>query len=273
MPPMQTIGMWGLREEARKSWDYVVSDEVIHRSDVIYGDYQFSHVLAEQYLDGDSWFEAHWTLIKLGQRETHFQCIYEVAQVSSTSEDRKVESKRIGIHRDRPMFVHSPKLIELPERMSPVVIPSAIRLKLVDDVCHCGWKQLAPVLVGGVVLLEDQKTNLPLFGAVEALKGRKMCESPSQLVKSCPEATNEITEQHGNDFRHNLVLNPADMDGLIEIVIVGDGVWFRINPVLNGYLKRVEMKLRPTGFHIYVDEPRVNRCHGDSLVEWGTIGA
>jgi hypothetical protein len=270
---MKSIGIWGLREEARKTWDHVISDKVVYRSEVIYGERELSHVLAEKYLQGDVWIEIHWTLIKPDQREVHFNCICEVAQVPLPSFKREMKIERTGINGDSPVFVHVPKLVELPERMSPVGVFSDIRLKCVDDICHCGWEQLAPVVVGGIPFLEGEKLDLPLLRTVENTNWRQVRECPSQLIEGRSQATNKISDKHGDKFWSEFVLNPNDMDGLLEIVMVGDGIWFRVNPVLDGHLKRFDMKIRPAGFHVHIDKSRVNRHNAEMLAECGRIGA
>ena len=155
---MQTIGIWGLREEARELWDYFVCNEVIYFSEPFKGNFELAQVLAKQYLDGDLWFEVHWTFIKVDHREMHFNCIIERSpRDEEILPSGKWESdiERIGIHGNRPVFVHRPELIKLPEGVILKGIPSEVRLKRINLSCHCGWEESPLEFVNVVSDLSD----------------------------------------------------------------------------------------------------------------------
>jgi hypothetical protein len=266
---MQYVDIWALRKEARESWDHTLSDKVIYLSESSHGDLELSHVLAKKYLDGDFWFEIHWTFVERGYGEMHFNCICEVAQVSLPALKREVEVKRVGIARNRPVFVHAPELIKLPEGVTTKSVSSQVRLKRINLVCHCGWEESPLDFVRGISDFGNGKLNLPLL----SLGQGSNAESPRQLIEGGTETANEVSQQHGDEFWRNFVLDPNDVDGLLEIVIVDDGIRLRVNPILDGHFKLIEVKLRPAGFHIYVNQPRVNRQGATSLTECGTIGA
>lgn len=65
---MQTIGIWGLREEARESWDHFVSDKVVSRR-VVRGRCRTHTKL---YLNRNLWFEIHITRKCDVYGESHF---------------------------------------------------------------------------------------------------------------------------------------------------------------------------------------------------------
>ncbi len=58
-PLMQTVGIWGLREEARESWDHFVSDKVVYLAKSAQWDFEYPS-FSEQYLNGNLWLEVHW---------------------------------------------------------------------------------------------------------------------------------------------------------------------------------------------------------------------
>src|SRR5580704_4277611 len=148
---MQTIGVWGLREEARESWDHFVSDEVVYLAKA--GERDFKNVgFPKQYLNRDIWLEVHWICPCEGERESHFQIICEAINVDETLPSCTGEAniKSIGERGDRPVFIECPEFVELPEGVIPERISSEVRLKRVNDVCHCGWKQFSPVVVSGI---------------------------------------------------------------------------------------------------------------------------
>src|SRR6266496_4817633 len=75
----RAAGLWGLREEARKSWDHILCDDIVYLAQPLDGDFWIAHVFAEKYLLGDAWLEIIWTI-----RETshtgyrHYKAIIEV---------------------------------------------------------------------------------------------------------------------------------------------------------------------------------------------------
>ena len=46
---MQSIGNWGLREEARKFWEHLACDECVHFAELPNINAKGSHELAEKY--------------------------------------------------------------------------------------------------------------------------------------------------------------------------------------------------------------------------------
>lgn len=219
---MRTIGIWRLREEARESWDHVISDKIIYLSEPRHGNLKLSHVFAEQYFEGKVWFEVHWTFVKGDNREMHFLCICEVSPVSFPSGKREMDSERVGIHRNRPMFIHGPEFIKLPEGIVPKRVASEVRLKRVNLGCHCGWEEPSLDFVNVVPDLGDGKLNLPLLSVSESSGRREVGQGPSQLVESRPQTANEVANEHRDQFWSRFILDPDDVDGLLEIVIVGE---------------------------------------------------
>jgi hypothetical protein len=276
---MQTIGIWRLREEARKSWDHVVSDEIVYSVEAVARNLQLPHTFAEKYIDGSGWFEMHFTTQEEGQGEMHFNAILEVADVGFPhfKGRRKADPEIVAIHRNSPVLIHRPEFIQLPKGIVPVGIPSEVRLKSVEDLCHCGWKKAAPELVGAVIVLEDQKTDIPLVLFREMPVAVKVSESPSQLLQGGSQATQEIAEQDGNKFAIHAEFDAKEVQCLIEICVFADGESFRVlKPHFHFRLKGIEVKLCPTGFHFKLGEniPARDRRHDPgSLAGCGTIGA
>ena len=121
-----SIGIWGLREEARESWDHFVSDEVIYFAETSGGNRKFSHVLAEKYLHGELWLEMHFTARVGQQREMHFQVIVEVADEMLPLTRRTGQSNcdLRAIRGDHAMLIHFPEFVQLPKEITLVVIRS-----------------------------------------------------------------------------------------------------------------------------------------------------
>lgn len=273
---MRSIGIWGLREEARKSWDHFVSDKVVYLSESVEGNLE--RTVAEKYLDRDAWFEIHFTAQGESQREYHFQMMIEKRRGKWGDESlpviqRKTDTERIWAERYRSMFVQGPEFIQLPEGIVPKSVPSEVRLKRVDDVCHCGWKQGPAVFIGVVPNLEDREMDLLLFPLGKTLRSVEVGQFPRELIQCGTEATDEIAKQHWDDLWGQGNINPDDIEPLIKLDLFGDGIRFR-GPLPEFGVKRLEVFVRPAGLHFYVDKAIRSRYnHVESLRECGTIGA
>ena len=250
---MQSIGIWGLLKESHESWDYVISDKVVYLAESAPRNLEGPVSLAEKYFDGDGWIEVHITAPCQGQGERHYNVVITAAEKPLPSVHRKTYLCGIGTHRNGSVFVQRPEFIQLPEGIIPVGISSEVRLKLVDGICHCGWKQAAPIFVGVIHDLEDRELNLPLLPLAEFSNGRDVGKSPSQLIQRGTETADEISDQHRDDFRRGGNYHPYDMEHLFKICLVDDGIGF-LGPLIKLGLKRLEVFVRPTGFHFYKDQ-------------------
>lgn len=253
MPENKFVGIWSLREEARKFWKYFISDELIYVPQVISGNSESPHVIAKKYLDGDCWLEMHLTCTEQDEREMHFNCIVELAHVTKPVVRGEVDSQAVGIHGDHSVFVQVPEFIQLPKGIIPKGVASAIRLKRIEDICHCGWKELSPFLVGGFAAgFRDGKLNTSLFLSRESA-GHSVSQSPCKLVEGRPQAADEVSKQHRNNLRDVFDFYPVDVAKIGKICFLGDGIGFRFKPFINFGLKRIEMILRPINLHFYVE--------------------
>jgi hypothetical protein len=247
-----SIGVWGLREEARKSWQNFISNEIVYLPQSNARDFELSHEFAKQYAHRNRWLEVHATFEEQFQRDIHFKSIIEVAnvEVAMPVVEREMDVEAIPIHRDGPVFVHNPEFVQLPEGIIPEGISSVIWLKAVDDICHCTWKQLEPVRVIAVAGASRGETNPLFFPLSENPSFVEMGQLPSQLIEGRPETTDKISEVHGNAFGHFRKFEPKYMPLFLKICLLGNDAVVRIiKPLIQFRLKRIEVFLRPTGFH------------------------
>jgi len=269
---MQSIGIWGLREEARKSWDHVVSDKVIYLGETRDLNLELPS-FAEQYLNGDLWFELHLTCIC--QRESHVSMIWEIvsgATLPVPRTDTKIDTNVVAGAGRTSMLVERPELVQLPERVILESIPSEIRLKRVQLGCHCGWKQHSPVSPG-IGFVENGEANLPLLGLVERPFRIQMGQSPRELVQTGAQATNEVSEQHRDYFRCGCEINFEDVERLFKVFVFTDGVGFDC-PLGDFPFQEMEMFIRPTGLHFHEKQAIRSDVHADATVrECATIPA
>ena len=249
-----SIGVWSLREEARKSWQDFISDEIVYLPEPLARHGKCIHVFAEQYLNRDCWLEMHFTLEVEHQGEVHFNSIIETCPDELRPiVHREMDSERVIVQRDCSVFVHCPEFVQLPQGVVFKSTPSFVRLKAIQGRCHCSWEQLQPISVGGIIKLEDGKTDPPLFFFGKRSSAVKMCQSPSQLVQGGSEITDEIPEEHGDFLRHGFQLKPKDVQSIFKVGFFEDGAGLRIGePAAQFNLKRVEMFLRPGGFYLDV---------------------
>lgn len=250
---MQSIGIWGLREEAHKSWDHFLSNEVIYLAHSLERDFEVIS-LSEQYLDGHLWLELHFTIPDERQRELHFIVICEKVE-SSGRETLPIGETKPVLNTIRqggngPVFIQVPQFVQLPKGVIAKGCPSVVRLKPVYDVCHCGWKQTQPIPVGGVVVLEDRKLNPALLGPTEDPRLVEMGQLPSELIQRGTKATNKVPEQHRDDLWSVSDLDLKSMGRPFKIGLFEDGIWIE-TPLVDLPLKRLEVFVRPTGLHFY----------------------
>src|SRR5205807_347162 len=141
------------------------------------------------------------------------------------------------------MLVERPEFIQLPKGVIPKGIPSVIWLKVVDKLCHCGWKKSESVPVGGVIGPENKETNLPFFFRGENPLSIEMGETPSQLIESRPKIADKIPEQHRNRFRRQLHRYPPNLHCPVKICFMGDSIGWKVEPLIELDLKSFEMFL------------------------------
>jgi hypothetical protein len=247
--------VWELREEARKGWQHFISNEIVYLSQLSTRHLEISHEFAEQYIHGNCWLEVHMTFGEQHQRYVHFKSIIEAANPEMLRPvfNREMDIEAVPIHRDKTVFVHDPEFIQFPEEIISVGVPSMIRLKAVDNACHCGWEKLEPFRVIGIARTGRGKTDPCFFPFRENPGLVEMGQQPCQLIKGGSETANEIPKVHRNTLGHWPLLNPEDVQLVIKICLLGNDAVVRIiEPLIKFRLKRIEVFLRPSEFHFDV---------------------
>lgn len=245
-----SVGIWALREEARKSWDYIVSDKVVYFFEPLEANFERAPIFSKRYLHGDVWLEVHWTQPSPEQGELHFESILEVTQEILPSPHRKANIQGTGGNGDGSMLIQGPEFMQLPKGVIPVGIPSVVRLKRVNVSCHCGWEQTEPIPVIRIIQSSHRKGDIALLSVREDALRVKMGQSPRQLVERRAETADEVPEEHSERFWGGLHPDSPDFEYPFEICFTGNGVGWKINPLVELDCKGFEMRLRPAGFHI-----------------------
>lgn len=254
-PLMQSIGTWGLREEARESWEHFVCDKCVYFAKPSNVNVEGSHVFAEKYVRNDLWFHIRWTKLETGQAgDHHNEAIVEAVPFNKSSNAvRKLDSPIAAVDGDSPVFVEVPKLVELPEMMSVYGIRSVIRLKGIKSTVDAGIEQseFLPISLIGPTNREcDPRGD---FLIRRDGTGKQMYQVPSQLIKRSAETVNEIPYSECDLLvRRRLWCDYEEVLGSIRIVCLGDCVRVAFDPILKSLLSSLEVKVSPSGFHVYV---------------------
>ena len=249
---MQTVGIWGLREEARKSWDHVLCDDLVYFAKPFDVNGECPHVFAEKYVGSDLWLHIRWAQVEPGEagnrcnealiEAVHFDEPFHVSP--------KLDSPIAAVNGNGSMFVEIPELIELPERFRLCGIRSVARLKRVKDRMDDGVEQSAFLPISRIGST-NWKDNLGSSFVVGRNRARKQVDQvPSKLVETSAEAVNEVPNCESNFFVRGLRGDYENMKRSIRIVFFGDRIRVALNPISKLLLRRLEVKVSPSGFHI-----------------------
>lgn len=242
------LDVWGLREEARKSWEHATLDEVVYLCDAAIPNLERCAGTVDwftKYQLRDTWLEYH--IVLGGERESHFKAIIEFSARSRPRGDEHVE--RCRVHCEDGVLVDIAQSIQLPQGMALERCPSMVWLKRFDnsggvggDVC--GRSLESPPASGGVVAMNRET----------GIRGRRRaCEQgelPSKLIQSGSKSVDEVSKKQGDPFIQGLHFKPDDVSLILNIVLFRDGVWFGRPKGGHFCVKLVEVFFRPTYFHL-----------------------
>ena len=244
--------LFRLRKEARKSWDYFVTDRLIYGPKLVDCDLDPLFVVSEKHLGLGHWFELDISLA--GEIENHLHIIIELIDPNGHSAvDVKVDLRDKGVHRDASMFVDVPKGVKNPEKLVLVGIPTVVRLKgpnrdhgpFRDTKSHFGESDL------GIerVLPNNWKSN-PFRGSDTRFNAG--CELPCQVIESGPQATNEISSDQGHlHVRGVWGTKFDDVLACFNIVLKKEAISLCLSPRFYGLAEGIEVDLRPVDLMHY----------------------
>lgn len=129
------VGSWSLREEDFKSWDSIVSDEIVDCAQAVESDFKTRDCVSlvdwlSKYNSGDIYMELNLAL--LGERDSYFRCVLDVAP-SSITDSKNAKLKFNIADGDNLMLVDVAKLIDSPKRMVFERRPTGVRLKRLNE--------------------------------------------------------------------------------------------------------------------------------------------
>jgi hypothetical protein len=246
------LGSWEAREEARKSWEYVLDDECVYLAHPFDVNTEIAHIFTEKYLLNKLWFHVRWTQLNSGQTGNHDNeaLIEHVSFNKSRNAFRKSDSAIAAVDRDRAMFIEVPEFVELPERFCLQGICSVVRLKRIQSAVNAGMKQGAFRPVGGVSST-DREHNLlgDLFcgrsGLIEQIH-----QVPSELIERSAEAVDEVSDRKSDFLGSGSRSDYKKVLRSVRIILFAHGVRVTVDPVAKAFLSRLEVKVSPSGFHV-----------------------
>ena len=236
---MQSIGVWGLREEARKSWDHVSCNECVY--------------FAKPYVRNDLWFHIRWAQLNTRQTGNYYEeALIECVHFDEASNAcGKLDSRIAAVNGDGAVFVEVPEFVELPEGFGLYSIRSVARLKRIKNGMNASVKQSA-LLPVGIIGATDRKGDL-IFGLRGGNRaGKQIDQVPSKLVEGSAEAVDEVSHTKSDFLRGSPGENYEHMLRQIRIVLFADRIRIAVNPVAQSFFTRLEVKVSPSGFHVYV---------------------
>jgi len=248
-----------LREEARKSWDYFESDEIIYfaessKSNLEIGDSVRCVDWVSKYNVGDIYLELKAVL--LGERNSYFNYVIEVLPEYLTNAIHSNGKLDTAKGHDL-MLVDVAKFVQLPEGMTLKCCPSFVRLKRLDNAesYRRDVSNFFPItlIAGERDLGINRETRLP-SGFVSG----EQRELPSEVVETGTNGIGELTNQQRKWIGCNSLFNPRDVCSFFKIILSGDGVG--IFPIAPDFpFEFVEVFIRPTKFHLCVNNPYAQR--------------
>lgn len=248
-----TSQWWNKREESRKSWDSVCCDELVYLPEFGDADRKLSHVFAEKYLRHDLWFHIRWLEADASKTgDAYHEAIIDgvVRHAHQAMGNRYPPVS--AIDRNGAVLVDVPELVELPEGVSVYSVRSIVRLKRVENAVDAGMEQCA-LLPVGLVGIADWEGNLPCssVGRRDGI-GKEVNQVPGQLVESGAKAVDKIPHAESNVFGYGVRAEDEKVLRSIRIILFLDRVGLTFHPISNLHLRRLEVKVCPSGFHVDV---------------------
>jgi len=256
-------GSWGhppLREEARESWDYVVSDKMVHRVQVIEVAGNFPIEVSKDHLEGNLRIECHLTF--QSDWNVHYQFIVESAPFRNQQNGQCHDSSRAE-NGNSHMLVDVAHLVQTPELVSLNVrgIRSVVRLKrFYDGRCLYGHSFGPSLDKRGVRFLQNRKLG------ISGIRKSFLCEIPNELVERRSEVENKIPSNERDSVGSVRDLHPDDMPLILKIILSQKAAGLRFIKDLQFLPQVFKMFFRPSCLEVGVSQAQgARRTYQHSL--------
>jgi hypothetical protein len=239
-----------LLEEARKSWDYIISDEIVYGSECCEPNLEPAITTRDWLAEYDLhrlWFEVRSKHI--GERDPYLYAVIELADrvVRRSNTDHSTLDLRL-LDRQRSMLVNSAEPIENPEGMVLEPLPSVIRLKRLNYLYSIRKHVLNRVSEPELRMVSNGERGLSMGAG-----NMKPREEPCKLIQTGSQAIGEFSNKHCDLGRNGLVLNANDVPELLWIILARDGVRFRVRDLSKFGFEFVEVRPCPGNLQLYIE--------------------
>lgn len=242
-----------LLKEARKSWEHVISDEVIYALDRFIVRRNAHGVIPKDYFEGNLWFESHLTFVSQGHAN-HLLLLVECCDGQQFgARIRKPKRELLAVDSDPSMLVDVAHTIEKGETMCRGIRP-VVWLKRFDDaLCDCGYSRrvlfkLRPVSRG--VVVEDRELSMRGISEAHSDFGKR----PDRLIEGRPQTIKKITgdKRYLNRRIGENDANPVDLP--FHIVLTPDSYRLGFKKGIDPIPQRIQVYLRPGCLQIGVGQ-------------------
>jgi hypothetical protein len=152
-----------LREEARKSWNHLVSDKFVYALNPVKVARDSIGHISKNYLEGRLWIEVHLTFVDQGHADHLLLLIERNMGRNRPRCAGKPDNKFLPMDRNTSMLVDVAEFVEPGEKMCRGV-DSIVRLKRLEDAnCGCGYSSsilLKLRSVPGGVVVKNRKLGV-----------------------------------------------------------------------------------------------------------------
>ena len=249
-----------LLEEARKSWDYAISDKVVYVRDPIEVARDSLADVAKDYIKGKLWIECHLSF-ELQRDAHHLLVVIEFDKSRKVvRHPRKAESHHVTMNRNPSVLVDITQPVKPPEQMRRW-LRSVVRLKRIDELCRaCGYTRR----IGRKVL---SSFGAPFFenGKLRSsgVRSRKLSKPPNELIERGTKTVEQISQNQGNIAGRVGYLDPNLIPATLNIVLMKNGAGFGFAEQIDLVPQSVKVYLRPGCLQVGINQTGGNRSNLD----------
>jgi hypothetical protein len=232
-----------LRQEARKSWDYLFTDSLVYCPEILNGNGD-PFLLISEYDHGFHWLELHIRLV--GEVEEYLSVIIECLgadRLRGSGGEVVISDHRMK--RDMAMFVDAPQHIQKPKVIEPVGIPTLVRLQRSNSndglIRHpeCGFSE-SNLIVQSVLSVNREANSLGL-GISADLRN----ELPRQMIEGRSKAADKIPGDQSTANIHGRRSHINDILASFKIIVREDALIVEFVPIFYELTQGIQVNLRP----------------------------
>lgn len=238
-----------LREEAKKSWQHSILDELVYVTQVEGPKVHPCGDIAKIYLKGDIWIEVKFMLA--GQRDAQYCAIIQVFDSDVAGIGSGKPELNLGtIRRDSPMLVKVTHSVQPPKVVGFRGCRSICWLKLFNngDGVYGNSREIITKLFGASIVPFCEDRELGVFRNSHSQFG----ETPDQLVKAGAHTVKRIPTPQA-DFVGNVVkLDPNYIPSIFKVFLTNNSAGVSFVELQEVIVQRFQMSLRPIQLQIRI---------------------